>query len=308
MKGILFMMKNHELAIIILNYNNFLLTENLINNLKEHRISSEIVVVDNNSPNESYQYLLDKYGIEENIHVIKTNSNIGYSGGNNYGINYICNKIESIRYIAIMNPDVEIITDSIFDNLVSALKNDNKLVAVTALTLLNDVFEFPNSSCYKYCNSFKLIFQNVFLFKNLIRDRYSELKCRNNIAYVHKVQGCFFVIKKDEFYKLGLFDDSVFLYFEEEILAKKIKDSNLKSGVLVSELIKHNHKQKDDEYKDLKKRKFHNEAMLASKKYYMLNYMKTNYFVWAFSNILDRFTRLIKTSAIVCVNIFKRKE
>lgn len=272
-----------------------MLTENLIKNLLNFKIECNIVVVDNDSTNDSYNYLYEKYNSHDDICVIETGKNLGYSGGNNYGINHICSINNNIKYIAILNPDVEIISSDIFNNLTSALKDDSKLAAVTALTLLNDIYEFPNSACYKYNNALKVIFQNVFFFKNFINDRYERLNCNNNLAYVHKVQGCFFVIKKDVFYDLGLFDDKVFLYFEEEILAMKIKNRGMRCGVLVSELIKHNHQQKDDEYLDLKKRKFHNDVMLDSKKYYMLNYMKVSRAIWRISNIIDRFTRAIKT-------------
>ncbi len=287
-------MEKKELAIIILNYNNYLLTENLINNLKSHNIVAEIVIVDNKSPNNSYAELSELYKSENDIHVITTEKNLGYSGGNNFGINYICEKNSDINYIAILNPDIEIISDNIFDNLTSVLNKDDKLAAITALTLLNDVYEFPNSSCFKYNNSLKVNMQNLFLFKNFVNDRYKSLECKDNLAYVYKVQGCFFVIKKEIFYELGLFDDRVFLYFEEEILAKKISDKGMTCGVLVTELIKHNHQTKDSEMLDLRKRKFHNKTMLDSKKHYMLNYMKVNYVTWLVGYILDCGSRLIK--------------
>ena len=48
-----------------------------------------------------------------------------------------------------------------------------------------------------------------------------------------------FIIKKDVFEKVGLFDENVFLFYEEDILGKKLQDLKLKIVSLNSEKFVH---------------------------------------------------------------------
>lgn len=283
-----------ELAIIVVNYNNYDLTINLVKNIYAHNVSTNIVLVDNGSSNDSYNILCECFKSESNIYVIETGNNLGYSGGNNFGVKYICEKKE-IKYISIMNPDVEILNDNLFTDIIACLEKNSDLAVLTALTIYNGKFNSKNPSCFKKIKDYKLIFQNLKFFNLLINDAYKTYDCDNSLmAYVYKVQGCFFVVKKDIFYDIGMFDDHVFLYFEEEIMAHKLDERGYKSGVLINQLIKHNHKTKDDEIASLETRKFHNKVLLESKKYYMLEIKKTARIIWIISYFLDSFTRLIK--------------
>lgn len=287
-------MTDRNLSIIIVNYNNFELTINLVKNLLEKKVDAEIVIVDNASTNNSYNEIENKCKDFRNVHLIETEKNLGYSGGNNFGIKFIVNKFSSIKYICIMNPDIEIISEKMFENLVAVLETQEQVAAVTAMTVLNNKFMTRNPCAFRYNNSFKILFQNIKFFNKLLNDTYKEYECNENlISYVYKLQGCFFVIKREVFETIGLFDENVFLYFEEEILAKKIEQLGMKCAVLVSEVIKHNHEKKDKEIMDYKARKFHNKVLLESKKYYMQKYMKCSKVIWVLSYIFDSGSRKI---------------
>lgn len=294
----------NRLAIIIVNYNNYDMTLNLVQNLKGHCVTAPVVIVDNCSTNDSYHILTNKLKDVDKVHVISTDKNLGYSGGNNYGINYICSMDSSIEYIAIMNPDTEVISDTVFQNIIHGFEKDQSLAALTTLTILNNRIEKKNSCAYKKNKYCKLLIQNLFCLKKFVNDRYNGFLCNDDlISYVYKIQGCFFVIRKDIFYQVGLFDEKVFLYFEEEILAKKIADAGLKCGVLISEWIKHNHQNKENEIKEYKARRFHNKVLLESKGYYMKNYAGIGKTCWLISYCIDSFTRKIG-DLIFCI---KRK-
>ena len=77
-------------AIIILNYNDFTTTKEMIEQIKDYKILNHIIIVDNCSTDDSYNIL--KKEEKNNIEVIKTKSNNGYASGNNYGIKYAINK------------------------------------------------------------------------------------------------------------------------------------------------------------------------------------------------------------------------
>lgn len=65
--------------------------------------NSQIVVVDNASPNGSGKLLKEKYMGMKEIHIILSESNVGFSAGNNIGFQYIKNNFISDFIIAINN-------------------------------------------------------------------------------------------------------------------------------------------------------------------------------------------------------------
>ena len=74
-----------SLGIVILNYNNYILTKSLVETLMADAYFSRarIVVVDNMSANESYEVL--KEAFKEQVPVIQSGKNGGYAYGNNVG-------------------------------------------------------------------------------------------------------------------------------------------------------------------------------------------------------------------------------
>lgn len=285
-------MKN--LVTIILNYNTPEQTVALTKQVIE--LGCFVVIVDNCSSDNSI--FLIKEGIKHlhNCELVCSKSNGGYAKGNNMGIKFAMAKWNP-DYIAIMNPDIQILHNNTFDNLCDALENDINLAGITALTIFNENLNCNNSCAARLLTPFELIFSDLFFFNKFVRKNYKNLYGNKElVAYVDKMQGCFFVMKAKCFEEIGFFDEKTFLYFEEDIIGQKIKKSNLKLGVLLSETIRHNHGVKDGEMLNREKRVFYNECMLESKKYYMLNVLKVKPFIWKISYFLDCSTRKIKDS------------
>lgn len=290
-----------ELAVIVLNYNNYEQTINIVNQLNQFDIST--VLVDNASTNNSWEILSKHFKNEKNINLIKSETNGGYSKGNNIGIKYAINNIENLKYIAIMNPDIELCDKDTLYKLCSALSKDSNLAGITAKTILNNVLPEINPCADKLVSDIKLIFSNISFITKLFPTGYKHFDANNEgVAYVDKMQGCFFIMKKDIFEQIDFLDESVFLYFEEDILAYKIKKAGYKFGVLTDTYIKHNHIIKDGEMNNLPKRRFHNKCTLESKKYYMLNIRHIPKWMWMLSYILDWSTRFLKDIYIIVFN------
>ena len=78
-----------QVDIILLNFNGYKDTIECIKSLE--RISYDnykIVVVDNNSTDESENKIIEFIKTKKNIVFIQTGENLGFSGGNNIGIKY----------------------------------------------------------------------------------------------------------------------------------------------------------------------------------------------------------------------------
>jgi len=114
--------KQHKLAAIILNWNDFEGTARTINALLEWReLNPAIVVVDNASNDGSGDTLSREY---PNAVILRSESNLGFSGGNNLGIRYALNK--GFDRILLLNTDAKL-SENAAMTLVSAMDTNPKI-------------------------------------------------------------------------------------------------------------------------------------------------------------------------------------
>lgn len=100
-----------KIGIVILNYLNYQDTIECVDSLLQQKGSDyQAVLVDNCSPNGSFEELKKKYQDESDIDVIQTTGNLGYARGNNTGIVFLKEKY-GIFNILILNNDT-VFTDS----------------------------------------------------------------------------------------------------------------------------------------------------------------------------------------------------
>ena len=97
------MYKNKKIGIVILNYKDFHTVIKLINLIKNYNALDKIVVVDNLSPDDSFDKL--KSLKSDKVDVIQSKRNGGYSYGNNFGAFYLIEQYR-IDILFIANPDV----------------------------------------------------------------------------------------------------------------------------------------------------------------------------------------------------------
>ena len=88
------------LGIVILNYKTWELTVQCIQKMKEHlQLEHKIFIVDNSSPNQSYEMLKQVFQEDSTIECLLAKENGGYAKGNNIGIQ-AC-KQKGIKYALI---------------------------------------------------------------------------------------------------------------------------------------------------------------------------------------------------------------
>ena len=88
-----------QLSVIILNYNVRYFLEQCVLSVQSaiSTLDAEIIVVDNNSSDESCLMMKTKF---PNVKLIENDSNFGFPKGNNIGVEQASGK-----YICILNPD-----------------------------------------------------------------------------------------------------------------------------------------------------------------------------------------------------------
>ena len=219
-----------KVAMVILNYNAEEDTIKYVESIKEYKILNKIIVVDNKSTNENVMAKL-KILENEKIEVIQSDKNGGYSYGNNFALKYLDKQNEEYDYVIISNPDVRVTEDAI--NKCIDVLNENKDVAVVAPRMFNKEGQAIRRSSWKIrtpkldmVHSTRLL--EILFYKLLRNGEYSKKEYENAKLEVEAVSGAFFVIKKEIFKQIGYFDEEVFLFYEEDILSKKIKQLGYK--------------------------------------------------------------------------------
>ena len=153
-----------NIGIVILNFKSYLDTIKLVEALQHQTLANNfhIVVVDNCSPNESFNALKFLSTKHSNVVVLQTEKNLGYAQGNNFGLNYLNNYVKPI-YVAILNNDIILPNDS-FEQLVTKyiVLDKPAIIAPRQLNANNEEFKlYGMNSFLDDCLSLFFITKNL---------------------------------------------------------------------------------------------------------------------------------------------------
>ncbi len=193
--------------IFIINYR----TENIIieaiRSIKEDYIACKIVVLDNSPENNLCKNEIFK---KNDIDVIESSVNLGFSRGCNYLNEYVTSKYGSFEYFLLMNPDAKFIKKNSIKILLDELKIDkrNAVISPKIYDLSGNIWFAGGTINYK-----------SFIINNIAKQ--NGLKWHTYEAEIFN--GCIALFNKNIFDKLNGFDPDVFMYFDEAFLTYKIK-------------------------------------------------------------------------------------
>ncbi|MBQ6323559.1 MAG: glycosyltransferase family 2 protein [Bacilli bacterium] len=278
-----------KLGMVIVNYNDFEMTKRLLNNIKNYKSLDEIVVVDNNSPDNSFEKL--KEFESDRIAIIK-NSNRQYASGLNVGAKYLIKKVGECNII-FSNSDIIIKGEEDLKKLSSNIRKDIVVVGpvVNEHGNLNRGWRIPTVN--------QEILFNIPLLNRYFKKKfllYNENLYKEDTTIVDVVSGCFFLVDSKFLMDNDYFDEGTFLYYEEQILAEKVRSQNKKELIDNRVTIIHDHSVSiDKSIKRIKKQ----EVLKASQRYYAKNYKKANKIQMALLYITDYIHRIMLY--IVCL-------
>ena len=216
-----------KVAVIIVNYNDVDDTEKYVNTITKYESINRIVVVDNMSTTQGTFETLKNLESSK-VKVIQSEKNGGYNYGNNYGIKYLENLNEKYDYYIISNPDISVSEEAI-KKCLDVLENDSK-IGIVAPRMFNKDNNPIRRSAWKM-RTFALDtvhatrFLEIIFYKILRNGEYSNKDYENELLEVEAISGAFFVIKANVLEEINMFDENVFLFYEEDILAKKLKEN-----------------------------------------------------------------------------------
>ena len=208
-----------RLSIIIVTYNSEKDIFDCISSIKQWSDipfdELELIIVDNNSRNTDsiFEQLRLLYG--NDIVLVKNTHNGGYGQGNNMGI-----RRATAPVILIMNPDVRMM-EPVFKTTLDAFERNNSL----CMYGMKQMLSATEMSCNFFCCAYTV---NGYLqtIMTSIGNRYDYYLPR----YMHFSGSCFF-IRKEMFEQVGLFDETIFMYGEEEDIHYRMRKSGFKQMI-----------------------------------------------------------------------------
>ena len=283
-------------TLIVLNYMDKERALSLAQKCKNFDCINHIIIVDNCSPDESYNWLTNHLNCDDTIIVLKSKKNGGFSYGNNYGAKFAIHKYNP-EYILFAN------TDTFFDEqslqmCLYALK-DNQNLGLISLRMKN-IDGYEEISCWKEKNYLQSTLYCLWLYRRKKYDffHYEFNDSSINMKYVDVVRGSFMCFKSQALIDINYFDENTFLYYEEDIISKRLKNHHYKIAILTNYYYIHDHKYEKN-FNEVKMK--HN---LDNSMYYLL---KTYYHI----NILQKiFTKLVIYYSIIefpILDFFKKR-
>lgn len=230
-----------KLYIVVLNYNGFENSKACINTVLKSRVPQgflfKTVVVDNASKDGSGEMLKKEF---PDITILLNSKNLGYSGGNNVGIEYALS--HDAAYILILNNDTIVLRESIYE-MIMAMRAENFDVVCPKI-YFEKGFEYHKDS-YR-----KEDLGKVFWFAGGEMDWKNVIGHHKGVDQVDRGQfdhekymmfltGACFLAKSEIFNKVGLFQDKYFLYYEDADLSVRLKKKGFKIGLASRSVIYH---------------------------------------------------------------------
>lgn len=256
-----------KLGMVIVNYNDCKTTGFLLDKIKDYKCLDLIVIVDNNSTDNSLEYL-KKYESEK-IEIIGSKENKGYAAGLNIGAKRVNEKLEECNII-FSNSDIIISKEEDLEKLSSDIGKHS--IAVVGPTIvenrkLNRGWMMPT---IKDEIKFNLPLISRKYKKQIL---YDEAHYKEDLSIVGVVSGCFFCVSGLALRQIDYFDEKTFLYYEEQILSKRLEEMDYQAAVDNNVVIIHEHAVTIDKninrinkYKELKK----------SQRYFAYKYLEAN--------------------------------
>lgn len=201
-----------QLSVIILNYNVRYFLEQCVLSVQEaiKNIDAEIIVVDNNSPDDSCTMMKERF---PDVQLIENKYNAGFSKGNNVGV-----AVAKGKYVCILNPDTVVSEDTFVKVL--AFAESQKDFGISGAKLVDGRGCFLPESKRGVPTPWVAFTKIGGLYKLLPRREifnryYAQHLKENQTGKVDILVGAFMVMKRELYLEVGGFDEDCFMYSDD---------------------------------------------------------------------------------------------
>jgi GT2 family glycosyltransferase len=201
-----------QLSVIILNYNVRYFLEQCVLSVQEalSSLDAEIIVVDNNSTDESCLMMKSKF---PTIKLIQNAVNYGFPKGNNIAVEQALGK-----YVCILNPDTVVADDTFIKILAFAEKQ--KELGIVGCKLIDGTGKFLPESKRGIPTPWVAFTKILGLYKlfprwKIFNQYYAQHLKQNQTGKVEILVGAFMLLKRDLYLELEGFDENCFMYADD---------------------------------------------------------------------------------------------
>jgi len=204
-------MKNifENLTVVIVSFNSDYYLNIQLKKLKKFKV----IVVENSNNKFLKTKIEKKY---KNVNLILSGSNIGFGSAVNLAI-----RKSSSKFYLIINPDCEFNIKTIYELYTTI--NNNRNISVISPSITRDKKN-------RYTNRYG------YFISTLFKKQYFENSLLKQVDFII---GHFFIISENTFKKIGMFDQNIFLGYDEIDLQKRMQKNNLKVFVHKKTSVKH---------------------------------------------------------------------
>ncbi len=201
-----------QLSVIILNYNVRYFLEQCVLSVQSalENIDSEIIVIDNNSQDDSCAMMKQRFS---DIQLIENNENIGFPKGNNLGV-----AAAKGEYICILNPDTLVAEDTFAKVLAFAQKKSD--LGIVGVKLIDGTGNFLPESKRGIPTPWTAFTKITGLYQLCPKSRifgkyYAEHLTENETGKSEILVGAFMLMKRELYNEIGGFDENCFMYSDD---------------------------------------------------------------------------------------------
>jgi GT2 family glycosyltransferase len=220
-----------KVAAVIVTYNGEKWIERCINSLIKSSKKIEIIVIDNDSKDNTLNIIKDKY---PSVKLLKKKENLGFGAANNLGIQYALNS--NTDYVFLLNQDAWVYPDTI-EVLISTSHKDISIGILSPIHLNGKGTALDkNFSHHINAEDCPGLISDFILNHNNLKDIY-PIKFTNAAAWL-VTRECLEIV--------GGFNPSFFHYGEDNNYVHRVHFHNLKIGIVPKVFINHDREYRDD--------------------------------------------------------------
>jgi GT2 family glycosyltransferase len=283
------MMRSPLVAVVLLNWNGWQDTINCIQSLLESRYSNYvIVVVDNASTDDSANKIGMTFAENNKIKLIRNDHNSGYAAGNNIGIRDAI--AMAAEYVFVLNNDTTVDVECL-GILVTHAENNPECDLIgpkiydwgTRIYRQWAVKERLNlGSLLGALSPLRRLIYHSFIFRSFFHTADQQ-------AVVYAIPGSAMFFRTRTIDAVGLFDEFTFLYWEEFIIAEKLRQIDAITCVVPAAVIWH---RESASITKIGARKFIENV--KSERYFYRQYLKLNFLSQVIINLVRLFAYLAR--------------
>lgn len=179
-------------------------------------LDAKLFLIDN-----SPTYELKDICIDDRVEYIHTDKNVGYGAGNNIAIR---KTVKETKYHLVLNPDVYFEKGTL-ENMFEFMEDTPEVGMLSPQVYYPDGMRQP--LCKLLPTPYDLTIRRFLPFRNIVkkRNRYYELRFSgySRIMEAPFLSGCFMFMRTEALRKVGLFDEKIFMYYEDTDLTRRMQ-------------------------------------------------------------------------------------